>query len=1153
MYRKFIILSLLIAMCVSSGYAQDQRTKETQVADIIMLLPSKSTVEHNRLMGELSQHTDMLPIIASKLVAPGQGDDSKTRYAISGLANYASKDSSNTLKKSVAQGLCISIEQANSDEVRDFLFIQLQFVAGEETVKTVANYLTNDRLCDAAARVLIRINTETANTALLDALKTAKDKQQITLVAALGQITLHPEEPVLKAITALAGSPDTSLQKVVLRSLGQLSSPTSVKVLSSAASKAAYTFEPTDAWGSYVLYLGNLIKDGETELAASEAEQIIKNTSLPKQATAKSAALQLFIAAAGEKAIPQIMNALSSDNKSYRVAALKHSMDLKSATMEVELLKKAKSQKDPVAKAEIIEAFGWRGDKSATTFVIESLENKSPVVVAAAIATASKLDGELAVAPIVKAMSNGNQEVVNAGKNALLRIAGSNVEKEAAAAIPSANATAKVALIDILAQRRATDYSNVVIAQLGSSDLTVRKTAYEALKDLVKEENLIRLAILLEDAPTEHRASVQEAMYNAIKNSGTQEQQTQLILKEMHGAGNKAYSYYNVLAMIGGQTALKKVSEGFENTDATVKAAAFEALTNWSDFSATEALFAICKSNASGQYFDQALKSYVSKINPSKNTNDQKLLLLRRALDIAETNEQKNEIIKQIGNTGVFLGMITASKYLDNTDLQQSAVQAVFSVALKSKRYYGPTVNTILYKAIAVNQHPEANYQKEAIMKYISSQPTTGGYVSIFNGRDLSEWKGLVENPIARAKMTPTELAQKQIEADEIMRRDWKVENGYLVFEGKGYDNLCSEKDYADFDLILDWRITAGGDAGVYLRGTPQVQIWDTALVKVGAQVGSGGLYNNQRHTSKPLVVADNPINEWNTFRIHMVGEKVTVYLNGQLVTDNVTLENYWDRKLPIFPSGAIELQAHGERVEYRNIYVKEIPRPEAYKVSVEEEKEGFVPMFNGIDMSGWVGNLKDYIPKDGAIVCDPSFGGRGNLYTDKEYSDFIMRFDFQLTPAANNGLGIRTPMEGDAAYMGMELQILDNEADVYKDLAPYQFHGSVYGVIAAKRGYLKPVGEWNTQEVIAKGNRITVTLNGTVILDGDIAEASENFTRTLDGKNHPGLSNPKGHIGFLGHGSEVAFRNLRIKELTTIAPPKPAFTAPKPAAVRRR
>ncbi len=167
---------------------------------------------------------------------------------------------------------------------------------------------------------------------------------------------------------------------------------------------------------------------------------------------------------------------------------------------------------------------------------------------------------------------------------------------------------------------------------------------------------------------------------------------------------------------------------------------------------------------------------------------------------------------------------------------------------------------------------------------------------------------------------------------------------------------------------------------------------------------------------------------------------------------------------------------------------------------------------------------------EEGIVVIRPKRGGHGNLYTEKEYGDFNYRFEFQLTPGANNGLGIRTPAEGDAAYAGMELQILDNTAPIYANLQSYQYHGSVYGVIAAKRGFLKPVGEWNSEEVIVQGTRIKVILNGTVIVDGDLADARDNGTQ--DHKNHPGLNNEKGHIGFLGHGSVVKFRNIRIKEL---------------------
>lgn len=200
------------------------------------------------------------------------------------------------------------------------------------------------------------------------------------------------------------------------------------------------------------------------------------------------------------------------------------------------------------------------------------------------------------------------------------------------------------------------------------------------------------------------------------------------------------------------------------------------------------------------------------------------------------------------------------------------------------------------------------------------------------------------------------------------------------------------------------------------------------------------------------------------------------------------------------------------------------------YMLSAEEKAGGFVSLFNGKDLNNWVGNKQSYQVQGGNIKIVPQEGGGGNLFTAKEYSNFNFRFEFQLTPGANNGLGIHSPLEGDAAYQGKEIQILDNTAEKYANLKPYQYHGSVYGIIPAKRGALKPVGEWNREEVIVQGSSIKVILNGTTIVDGDLMEASKNGT--VDGKDHPGLQKTKGHIGFLGHGDILQFRNIRIKDL---------------------
>ena len=226
------------------------------------------------------------------------------------------------------------------------------------------------------------------------------------------------------------------------------------------------------------------------------------------------------------------------------------------------------------------------------------------------------------------------------------------------------------------------------------------------------------------------------------------------------------------------------------------------------------------------------------------------------------------------------------------------------------------------------------------------------GFTAAFNGKDLTGWKGLLDpkkkldNPINRAKLSPEELKAAQAEADENMRAHWTPTDGVLVFEPgekKTGRSLCTDKLYGDFEMWVDWKIKEGGDSGIYARGTPQIQIWDTNL-KNGAHVGSGGLFNNQKNPAIPLKKADKPVGEWNTFFIRMVGDKVTVYLNGELVVDNVVLENYWARQLkmedqPVFAREQIELQNHGNTLYFKNVYLRELPAGAATPAGADANK----------------------------------------------------------------------------------------------------------------------------------------------------------------------------------------------------------------------
>jgi hypothetical protein len=409
------------------------------------------------------------------------------------------------------------------------------------------------------------------------------------------------------------------------------------------------------------------------------------------------------------------------------------------------------------------------------------------------------------------------------------------------------------------------------------------------------------------------------------------------------------------------------------------------------------------------------------------------------------------------------------------------------------------------------------------------------GFKALYNGKDLTGWRGGDTKDHRWLLGLPEDGRVKTIAdwtAD--MKKHWQAAGEELLNDGNG--KYCTtEKDYGNFELLVDYNMAPKGDSGVYLRNVPQVQIWDPkneAAFKHGADKGSSGLWNNSPGApgKDPLVLADNPAGEWNKMRIVMVGSRVSVWLNDKLTVDHAILENYYDRKTPVPATGPICLQTHGAPIKWRNIFIREIASDEANKILKAKGGQGFSSLFNGKDLDGWQGAVANYEVKDESIVCKPGKGG--NLLTKDEYADFAVRVEFKLPPGGNNGLAIRCPLDGDTAYKGMtELQVLDdNYEKVRGKIDPRQAHGSAYGIVAAARGYQHPIGEWNFQEVTVKCSTIRVELNGSVILDTDLAKVDMN---TVMGKSpHPGKDLTSGYFGFAGHSDPVEFRAISIKKL---------------------
>ncbi|MGN6543979.1 MAG: 3-keto-disaccharide hydrolase [Aureliella sp.] len=404
------------------------------------------------------------------------------------------------------------------------------------------------------------------------------------------------------------------------------------------------------------------------------------------------------------------------------------------------------------------------------------------------------------------------------------------------------------------------------------------------------------------------------------------------------------------------------------------------------------------------------------------------------------------------------------------------------------------------------------------------------GFTALFDGKSLEGWHG--RPTLDPRKWDETSDEQKEKWNNEI-KEHWTVKDGALVNDGHGA-YLTTNEEFGDIELLIEYKTVPKADSGIYLRGTPQVQIWDSteeAKFNLGANKGSGGLWNNSAGTpgKDPLVKADKPFGEWNKFRIIQIGARTSVWLNDKMVVDNAIMENYFDkdRKLPLFRKGVIQLQTHGGEISWRNIFVRKIDSKEANKFLDEHTPNHFTSLFDGKSLDGWTGAVDNYEVVDGAIQCKAGHGGV--LHTKDQYKDFVVKLEFKLPEGGNNGLAIRYPGEGDAAYSGMcELQVLDTEHPKYGKLDPRQAHGSAYGMAPAARGYLRPTGEWNFQVVTVKGSTIKVELNGTPILDTDLSLIHEYMANSP----HPGKDRTEGYFGFAGHNDPVQFRNVAIKKL---------------------
>ncbi len=961
------------------------------------------------------------------------------------------------------------LNKSNDLDLKQRALQALQFVAHEESINIIKPYLNDPQLNGAACRALLAIYPfakQEVNDVLMEQLGSYKSTNWNLIQTLIGAGNVK----VVSILEKAYPQKDSRTNQLLLNGLAQFAQPSSKNLLQMAAQNVNYKFDEQQALESFVLYLKN----------TKSVSDLIALSKIPNLNSATKSLLASSIVRISPEHVQasweQFMaldkaSAQSILSKLVRTATAKDwsafisKFNLLSIAQQIDLLDELEEAKS----------------KDATVF-LTSIQSKNTHVRTSLAKAIISIQQEKSFVKVWEMLGKGNLDGLSVGQS-LKNIHVNELLKSKVQIFDNLSLEQQKALLLYGASRK-WDSMIPYMWKAVQSNGSTRLASFLALPDLVKSQDFELIAGKLGQTDVELEIKSLQACLNTMLKSNPD------LAGQLHGFAVKSSHPENYINFLNELESLQLV-------------------------------YQIAKKSKS----EDAIKSY-ARINAKILNNTQQILNYRNALALTSNPLLREDIYKRL----LKCPSIATLKVLKD-GVKQMANKSTLADGMVNMFVSNPDIQSQMTKEWLQEVMPFVSNAelKEQLTKEFAKTAGKTGFYTMFNGKDLTGWKGLVDNPVKRRLMHPDSLSKKQIKADEIMRKGWYAKDGELHFTGHG-DNLCSMKDYQDFEMYVDWKIESMGDAGIYLRGSPQVQIWDIANLKVGANVGSGGLYNNQKNPSKPPKVADNPIEEWNTFKIIMRGERVTVFLNGELVVDNVILENYWDRKIPIFIKDAIELQAHGNHIVYRDIYVKELDPQPIVELSKEEKELGFESLFDGQSLFQWTGNTIDYVPENGDLVIYPKRGGKGNIYTKKEYDNFHLKFEFKLTPGANNGLGIRAPLEGDAAYVGMELQLLDNTAKVYENLQPYQYHGSVYGIIPAKREYLRPLGEWNSEEVIAQGNRIQVILNGETIVDGDIAEATANGT--ADHKEHPGLFNKTGHIGFLGHGSELRFRNLRIKEL---------------------
>lgn len=899
---------------------QSSEVIKNKVDEWLRQLPARNQEEAEKLFSEMLQAgSPAVYELGRRLATPGQADDSLVRYALDGLVMQCGRPGYEIFRERLADDLLRLTSTAVDDEIKKFLLEEAQYVVGKKHFKLLSPHLKNSALAGYAIEAMLRVKGPELEEILLknlDNLDRISSEAAGLIIQTLGALRSQQAIPKLRV---LAGASDPDIRYPALSALAEIADPSVEPLLASIPIMSSQQ-ERTRALELYLKFARRLAEDGRAGRARTIAEKATEILTDPDDVALRCAALNLLTETAGEKSVPEIIKAIWSDQPAYRKQALTLARKYRWPGLLEVLVSDLPGLPSP-NKAAVIEFLGSPENPARTETVEPFLDDLDQTVRLAAIKIFFNWKKEEAITRLLPLLNNSDGEA-----RLILELFRTLRPESYAGRIleyfPQLTDAAKVAVLQGLQDLLQPQWKGVVLAALESKNPDLNKAGIDGLSQVVASDDinwLVESYAYLADPSVSpgYQKAIASAINQISDSSLKQKTFLNLISKK---SGKERAELIKLLRLVGGSECLRRVVEFIQDKNPEISGAAVAALSNWPDFEAATHLVNLIKSIDNRTHRYLAFQALARLMKDPAADREQKIGVLNEIKPLVVYPDEKNFLFTAWGNVRDLRALREIAGFFTDDNLRERAAVMACRLARPAageERLSGFETIMILKRALTLLRD---DLEIEETELYLDGLLRQEGFEPLFNRKDLHGWKGLVGDPVQRARMGPDELRAARLKADEDMRQHWKVVEGVLVFDGRGH-NLCTAKDYCDFELWVDWKMELGGDSGIYLRGSPQVQIWDPAQWPEG----SGGLYNNQKHPSKPLKCADHPVGTWNTFYIRMIDESVTVYLNGELVVDNVVMENYWEREKPIYRCGQIELQAHNAPLYFKNIYLREI------------------------------------------------------------------------------------------------------------------------------------------------------------------------------------------------------------------------------------